>query len=581
MSRKHRWRSRVPAVPLLILTSLLFLVDGVSGLVLPPPLHHLQILLRIGIFVLVIAISKTYLQRWQRAHSLGVKPHWRVGADVFPELQMLSTEELLTAIEPMIGGLRGIDTQAAKDIAHRLMTPENFRRKVIEDVVVRKQQTLHNIRILWYPASSVPIGTAHVVPVMRPRKNELLRELTIDDGRLLGSFETITLLFVVCTQLAHIGATGQAAGSEHQARTAILELIADPGSGESSRRCVAAARTAIAAAQIRPQPPRHRCSSRRQNSIGGVSEPELEGLLNLLSRRKANFVTYDGEWPKGELAETRISYRADTEIPPIDPDYDHWRKRKDGCRRLFRLPPRHIYINLGRSRSADSFELHVGCDDNLFVEETNVWSCNAKSWLQPQPREHNYEAYIGWEKPSGKAFASLGAAKLAPTRNLKNLWFALRLTEKPPGILAPATTVAFATLMAIWLVAVTTGSGRGGPPGTDLVALVLALPAVGSTGLGLYSSGGSHGLRSMTGLVSLAVSLLLSISAISMYLVRYKDGHLPQPQSLLPHKLSIYLLRDYWWIGLVTLAAANCSVVLGTLLMRLMRYGALIRTYER
>jgi hypothetical protein len=230
-----------------------------------------------------------------------------------------------------------------------------------------------------------------------------------------------------------------------------------------------------------------------------------------------------------------------------------------------------VYLDLDRARSADSYQLRVQCDEDLYVDESNVWSAAMKEWVKPANRNGNFHSYLSWEAPSGKAFVGLGAAKLRQSNSLRRLWLVLRLREKPPGVLAPATSIAFSAAVAIWLVGAVGAHSNGG---ADLVAFILALPAVAAGALGFRTDAARHGMRSVTALASIVASLLLSLTAIVVFLAQHQSEHSLRSWPLLQHRY-FYFLTDGLWIALVCAASFNFTIVFGTLVMRWVRYGAL------
>jgi hypothetical protein len=511
--------------------------------------------------VSVVALFWFYLRGWRRTHGIGVTPDRQVFDS---ELAEMTPDELLASVDELAPDFAELSVDDAKMVVDHLVTPEKYRRKVIEDITLATQQTFHDITFLWRKHSHLQIDGANVFPFMRPKKRDVPREVQIDGGRLVGAFETLALLHTVCSRLGHLPGRNEDGANPltETARQAVLNLIAAPPLPDITDNQLQAIRTAAEDA-IRSV----------QNPHAPPPEPELEVLLDLLLKRRPYFArVYDPAVAASTT--TQISYRSGLLRPGRTPDYDRWRKRKDSLRNWLRLPPRLVYISLERARSADSYQLAVHCDEHLFVDEANVLVEPSMVWLKPLPRQRNYKAYIGWEEPTGKAFTSLGAAKLGSTERLESFWYVLRLTEKPPGTLATASSVAFATLVAIWLVGATGARSTGG---ADLVAFVLALPAVASTAFGLVSTGANHGLRSFTGVLSLIVSLLLSMGTTILYLSEHQASHAIR-QEIIEHGHQFYYLSDYLWVAVFCVATLNFAWATGTLLLRVRRYGDLLRT---
>lgn len=533
---------------------------GASGLLFIDASHKISYPIRAAAAVVAILSSYLYIRAWHEAHANSVKDGMLVGEEEFPELAQYSSDQLLRALMPEIERFDNLTNDGAQALARDLLHPSAQRRKVVERIELRIQQSIHQVDIAWAPDSTVRVASGVVLPILRRYKSETPREVEVEGGRQLGAFETIGLLVVVCSRLAGLpAATASPDLALFQRRliAAITDHPDQPGQPTSTASVIAA----IDETSDRQRTRRNR----RHRSV----DANLRPVLNLLRVRRPHFAYYELPRSSKPVIHTRFSYRDQLHVAPYAPDYDRWRRRKDNLRKAWGFPPRLVYLTLERARSAHSYELYVSCEDHLYVDEANVVA--AGRFIRPLPRWRNSPTYIGWDEPRGKAFTSLGAVNVGRSM-LTCPEFVLRLTEKPPGTLAAAASTGFATAIAIWLVGIV-----GQSDGTDLVAFILALPAVGSTALGLLSTGVNHGLRSLTAILSLAASLALSIVGIVVYLQQQGTGlnrlNLSSGQRL-------YLESNTVWLTLFLLAVVNTVVAAATLFSRLGRYRSQIRRRE-
>jgi hypothetical protein len=553
-------------------------VVGMNGLAWHHQNSPLRYVARLALLLVVVAALASFIITWHRRHAVSVREEQLSGTSVFDELAELSLDELTVEIEKIAFAYRDLTLDSAKMIANHLLQPERFRSKVTESVDLKAQQTVHEIEIAWRPGGAyLTSPNTYVVPVMRPHKKELPREVSIQGGNVLGSFETIALLYSVAIRLSNarwedptISRTRELARRE-----LVRAIVYQPGGTDSRPNADLVhdffASTQQQSALLDPTLP----GTERQEEI----RPDLlfSELVDTLISRRPYFAVFRPDDPT-ETKPTLMSYRADLLDYPVQ-SYDFWRRFKDRARMHLGLPQRVFYVPLERARSADSYSLHVSCMDDLYIDEANVWAPSAKGgdWVRPLPRRGNYRAYLGWERPTGKAFLGLAAVKLWKTRRLKDLLLVVRIREKPPGSLAQAGSISLGTLIAIWLVGTT---GLHIKEGIDLVAFVLALPAVAASTFGFNAGTPPHGLRSVTGIVSTVTSFTLSLFSIAVFLAQHETSN-PLGSPTLGHGKQFFFLTDKIWIGLFVLASANLVITLGTLIMRLMRYGDLTRNRTR
>jgi hypothetical protein len=186
--------------------------------------HQTAYAVRFLFALLVVACFALFLKLWIRRHALSVRPNARKGEEVFPELRQLGLEDLLDAVDAAAIPFDELTVRDAELLASHLTEPTSLRRRVIEDVEIRKQQTVHNIRISWQPGSCVVLGERDFVPVMRLDKRDVPRELDVAEGRVLSSFETLALLLTACERLTQVR-NGLDAQAVRRVRREVLSVI--------------------------------------------------------------------------------------------------------------------------------------------------------------------------------------------------------------------------------------------------------------------------------------------------------------------------------------------------------------------
>lgn len=265
------------------------------------------------------------------------------------------------------------------------------------------------------------------------------------------------------------------------------------------------------------------------------------------------------------------TYRRDFLVLKPEHAVDGWRTFKAQIRKWLRLPSKFVFIPLERAFSSSRFQFYVDCPDHLYVDEANVWSTGLEKWIKPQRRGRNYRSYIGWSMSTARAFVSGGSSNLAAAPpGLKDLILVLRLSEKPPGVLSWASSLAVATTLSIWLVG--ESSSNGGSSGVDLVAFILAIPALVSAFFGMQFAGHLAGRRSVTGIFSLFACVVLSLLAVVIYVAQSQTL---APLPALEFGTRFYYLDDGIWMTLVALSLTNLILTLGTFLISVARYAQL------
>lgn len=526
-------------------------------------------IVRLGAFIFAVAMAAVFAHSWSRRHGSSVRSEDKKGEDVHPEFASLTPFQILERMrdadmaisssgKPLSAGL--VRTRGHVTLARHVLHPQLFRKKVLEELTLKAHQRLHVITVEWDPGAYLETNGAYLVPIMRLPKESKMRELEVVGGTVLSSLETASLVSSGLEKLLFLGA------SNVQAKSDLAALIAWQGSSGANGR----ARQWLQYSRpnkkelIQALVPYIRRARRFVDRFGEIDTAQV---LDAIAVNRIFVVAY----PKSEYAsppwQTVFSYRSSHDDPLWGPYYDKWRRRKDVFRSRLRLPPRWIPILLERAYSASSYRLQVACDESLYVDEAEVWDQKQNSWLRALERSGTYCSYLGWEEPAGKSFTSLAAARLAPLKDRSRLYLYVRVVEKPPGSLAVAVSVSFATAMSLWLV----GSIQGGDPKSDLIAFLLAGPAVAASAFGLLGASAPHGYRSITGLTAIGSDLLLLLLGITLYL-----RQVVQEPKVSPPKLStdryFYFLNDWLWIALFSTSALVLVFTAGTFLHRLMKY---------
>lgn len=158
-----------------------------------------------------------------------------------------------------------------------------------------------------------------------------------------------------------------------------------------------------------------------------------------------------------------------------------------------------------------------------------------------------------------------------PSMPLRGLQMCVRYKEVPPGACGTAAVTALATWMVVSIVGYLLSSNGTGA-GSDIAALLLALPAVAASWFGLRSdSAGNIMGPSLLARLSLIWSGLNSLTAVCAYLLQgsFKPGDHPSPLPLVP----------YGWIVWAILGAstvANLVYIAQRCVVRLKRYAHLL-----
>ena len=567
----------------------------------PPwgPSDHIRwwsVLLRSIFLATTVVLYIRFLKLWLAEHADSVHRRWKVSDEKYPELGPLDDEGYFQRLEASSQLFRNLDVANATILRQHLLEPQGFRRKVTEDVEIRLQQFVRTVEIRVDPDTIPRIGSGVVLPIMRRATDAPLRELTVTGGRLLNSMETRALLVRIAEVLdieapdfaQEVEGEGVAPGvlsTDASAGDDVADVDTPPTTAADSRGSDPERVRQLMSMLIRG--PRHLDRLRRSRhpdsrgpGVRSRGEDQAQGLaiseeskrLFSAARKTRHYIAWYDDPSVLEGGRTAFEYRSDPDRPDQWPAVDPWRARKDRWRTALRMPRRFVYVRLDKALSSHTYILRVRCDEDLYFEESNVW-VEGRRWLKSANPFSLYRSYIYWEPPSGKSFTSLTASRIGGRLPWRSLYFALRLTEKPPGILGSAAAISFTSLVSVWLV----GALGVGAQGIDPVAFILALPGLAASLLGFSTAGAMQGRRSGTGIGALAASMMISLLGVVLFVSEgRKDGFL-KPWRLHEdgYPVSVLWMQDLWWVVLVVLAGCIFLVTLGTLIMRVQRYAVL------
>ena len=347
--------------------------------------------------------------------------------------------------------------------------------------------------------------------------------------------------------------------------------------------------------------------SEAQEVLREVPAPDKEPVLRLVEAVAARRPIY--AWAPGAAETVTFTYVSSlsTEAPKTR---DWWRSFKDRVRRRVHLPPSLFTLNMERASSAESYSLEVLVPEGLYIDESEFFD-EQLGTLEETPKNSISAVFLGKSARNGREDIRVFAWNVAEARPPVRPQLLVRVLERPPGSLTGAWLVALAVTTTTWLTGVVTAVSLrqqhraeflaaihrvsqllpfAGHPlegdldvttqpfstGIDLAALAVVLPGLLAAWLGVAFTRARGDYRSITGLVSLAISAALALTSIVAYVGRFAVGRIAGMDFAAPR--TWFFLADGLSALLLLTAILNFFTVGGLAYARLRRYRKLRET---
>lgn len=547
----------------LVVGSISVVVAGFNGFAWIDTDAPWRIAARFGLLISGLLLVLSHVWHWHRNHAETVRLSSWVPKRHFRRLRGY---EARARLEPLVVAWGLADPARAGALA-RLLAETSPRTRV------RESQTFTGRTIEWDvefeapPAPSVSLLLGEVVLVSnRLKPAHYGKRLAWADGeplRVASETENRAFMHAVC--FAYVASL--LVHASPQDRADLLARVAD----------------LVTATKPHPRRTRILCDDILARSTV-ASGPLVDAVVEMLRKADRRAPVF-GILPPARTGSTaaprvlRHNYTSSIKESDLIPDLDWWRRLKDRSRQSLGLPSKFTSFDLGRSLTADSYQLEVGVPPGLYIDEAYVFSNGNR--LQKLRRGTFRRSHISWTSLNGRSDLRLSTWRLGDVNPAAQPRLLLRLNEIPPGSVITSTLIASATLLSVWLIGVITGlqlihtgaiaqSTSAPEPAFDALALATSLPALVTLWWGISQTKAAGIFRSLTALLSMAISLGLTVASIIAYVYRF--AAVQEPVLLLPEGKTFYLVQDWVSAVLILIALVNVGFILGLAVSRTARY---------
>jgi hypothetical protein len=248
--------------------------------------------------------------------------------------------------------------------------------------------------------------------------------------------------------------------------------------------------------------------------------------------------------------------------------------------------PSQVTVPVDLAMTAGSYHLRVNGPPEKYVVEQILRCANCRQRLDdPQTRHIAQCAHAPGESKKthfhlrgrfGQSFTHLYMRGFADSGHRTSRYEILvRFNETPPGSRASAAVTALAGLIFIWVIG-HLASRNEAVSNSDLPAILLALPAIAASWVGLSSSGDALVGSSLHARLSLILSGVLSVASVVVYLLQNTAASASDKGLTPPSHMTLAGVTDPRWITLLVLAFFGLIYISWHLLARIRNYMGLI-----
>lgn len=457
-----------------------------------------------------------------------------------------------------------------------LVDPGSYRTRTIEEVSLRGRVIEQRVSVLFgkLPACN---GDEAYVPVLTPRKGELIDNLALQNGdganlSALCHTETMKLVqlalhFLITACLTEISPADADADADSdsiwtadasKAEALFLEIIF----GE-----------VVEEAAIKTK-------------IGRAFE-----WLNTVSVSAGPGISNNATWLREFVTQLSTAYPIVISVPIKTRNGRHLVMYsrtvipsprvvgfRDRLRLALGLRPLRVGISPLLAYTSKSYHLWIKAPDSQFIMEQALRCRNCGKVLNrhgqingpcKNPHSHSKpsgDAYCQLQEPHGQNYVHLYMRGFQQSKRA-NLELMSSFGEVPPGTLGSAAMTAGMAVLLIGTVGHTVIAK--GAVDSNLPALLLALPAAAASWFGFTSDSEAVLRSSLAGRCSLMVGGLVSLAAAGIYVLGVGTAHRPSMRTL-------GMPLPSWWSVLFLLAAANTLYVFMQLAVRSRIYRRLL-----
>lgn len=229
--------------------------------------------------------------------------------------------------------------------------------------------------------------------------------------------------------------------------------------------------------------------------------------------------------------------------------------------------PVHLSVGLEQAATCDSYHLHVGATEDLYLGDQRLESCGKTLNDNQETVPH----HVRLKPRLGQSYAHLYARHFPTTAPGERPSLRLQFFERPPGSTLPAAASAFVTFVLVWAIALITKNNPD--PTSDAPAWLLAFPALAAAWLGIEAPSGRLLEGTLAARVSLATTISTCVTAGILFMTHnvynVDDGY---TWWSLPFDWSVFWITDISWLALWIVAIFNSTGIIYSYLTRTAYY---------
>ncbi|BBB01331.1 hypothetical protein RVR_8695 [Actinacidiphila reveromycinica] len=235
-------------------------------------------------------------------------------------------------------------------------------------------------------------------------------------------------------------------------------------------------------------------------------------------------------------------------------------------RRALGARPIVVKVRVDNAWTCRSFHLDVTGPEGFYLGR-QAMEPDAAVWFAEHGGDtiERPDPYYRFRRRLGQRYAHFYARDFPePKPGEKHPQLGFHFYEAPPGSDFRASLAAVCTVLLVWLTGLAVSNdalSAGASLGSDVPALLLALPAIaaGRLGGGLGLQGRSA--RSLSAVLSMIATFLISVAATTFFILRNAGNRLPRLNGALPQHLSVLGVDRAAWAVLIVLAAGNALAI--------------------
>jgi hypothetical protein len=249
--------------------------------------------------------------------------------------------------------------------------------------------------------------------------------------------------------------------------------------------------------------------------------------------------------------------------------------------------PSQISVPVDLAQTAGSYHLRINGPSEKYVAEQilRCTKCRVRLDDPPPPSapkcDHapgeSEQTHFHLRERFGQNFTHLYMRGFAdPGHRSSRYEMLVRFNETPPGSRASAAITALAALIFVWLIGHLSSNGEG-ISNSDIPAILLAVPAVAASWVGLASSGESLVGNSLHARLSLILTGALSVTSVVIYLLQDAAATVAdQYVTVRSHLMLAGVSDDPRWTALLVVAFLGFVYIAWHLIARVRNYLRLI-----